>query len=174
MLKPTPFVRGHKIRNTGRTRFKKGDKPWNVGKKMPYTKARKEYDDRQRGVTKPKPKNFSETMRKVNPPIGRKISSGGYVYIYQPEYSGSCKKVAGYGYIQEHRYLLGRLLGRVLTSTEKVHHLNGVKSDNRIENLVLCASTKEHNLIHHRMELFVYGLIKDGRVYYDGEEFKIR
>lgn len=68
----------------------------------------------------------------------------GYVLVkIQPDnlYYSMARKT---GYIYEHRYVVAQHLGRLLTSIEVVHHKNGIKTDNRIENLELMSSRAEH------------------------------
>ncbi len=64
---------------------------------------------------------------------GRIKDKYGYVQIWMPKHPNA--KLAGY--IHEHRLVMANYLGRPLTSNEFVHHRNGIKDDNRLENLEL-------------------------------------
>jgi hypothetical protein len=60
----------------------------------------------------------------------RIITVQGYVMIYAPDHSSRKS-----GQALEHRIVMEKHIGRHLTNQETVHHINGNKSDNRIENL---------------------------------------
>ena len=57
-------------------------------------------------------------------------------------------------WIFEHKYLVSRHIGRELTKEEVVHHISGVKSDNRLSNLFLFPNQKEHRKFENKVKQF--------------------
>lgn len=57
----------------------------------------------------------------------------GYIWVYVHGHPNAGQD----GRILEHRYVMSQTLGRPLWENENVHHKNGVKNDNRSENLEL-------------------------------------
>lgn len=79
--------------------------------------------------------------------IGGRRLFNGYILVYQPEHphpNGGGRNNC----VFEHRLVMEKHLGRFLTKKEIVHHVNGIKTDNRIENLELTTPSK-HIKEHH-------------------------
>src|SRR5260370_41378730 len=64
----------------------------------------------------------------------RQSSPRGYIYAKAPEHPRGTRNN---GYVFEHILVMEALLGRFLLPGENVHHRNGVRTDNRRENLEL-------------------------------------
>jgi len=75
---------------------------------------------------------------------GREVTKFGYVLIYSPNHPKAHKNK-----VFEHIIIMEGHIGRHLLEEERIHHINGNKEDNSVENLILCNSQSEHIKLYH-------------------------
>jgi hypothetical protein len=99
--------------------------------------------------------NIGKSSRGRTMPKGEKSSGwkGGryttkrdkYIFVYCPEHPFAKRGgKGGGGYVLEHRLVMEKQIGRYLTKEEDVHHKNGIKNDNRVENLMLISHNQHY------------------------------
>ena len=80
---------------------------------------------------------YANPDTKVN--TGVKLDKVGYVQVRTISGNGNKSK-----YTYQHRLVMEELLGRPLLPGETVHHKNGIKNDNRPENLELWSQAQPY------------------------------
>lgn len=77
---------------------------------------------------------------------GKNKNNKGYIHVWVPKDNPYYLMTKGRrGRILEHRLNMAEHLGRCLERGEVVHHKNGIRHDNRIENLELISCKGKHN-----------------------------
>ncbi len=128
------FTKGHSLG------FKKGNIPRNKGKKgFKHSQETREKISRNR-----KNKCLGSDNPRWNG--GKRHTERGYIWVMDKNHP----KETYDGYVYEHRKIMEKDLDRYLYDEEVVHHINGDKSDNRIENLMLFENHREHWRFHNR------------------------
>lgn len=127
----TPEFR-RKLSIAQKQRFARGDRQWNTGKKLT-------------------PEHIEKIARYSRGAANARWRGGrilvrpeGYVAVYSP---GHPRPNRG-NYVYEHRLVMESHLGRYLQPDEIVHHINGDRADNRLENLQLLNGHGEHASLH--------------------------
>jgi len=72
---------------------------------------------------------------------GGRHKENGYVMVWNPKHPNA-KGGHNKSYVAEHRMVMSDYLGRPLLRSEQVHHRNGDRADNRIENLELWSTSQ--------------------------------
>lgn len=78
---------------------------------------------------------------------GGRLEDRGYIEVKLKPDDFFYSMVGHQGYVLEHRLVMAKHLGRCLQPFEFIHHKNGIKNDNRIENLEL--TTVGSHIIEH-------------------------
>ena len=75
---------------------------------------------------------------------GKRVHDEGYILIYKPKHPSAING----RYVFEHRFVMEKHLERYLKPKEVVHHINGIKTDNRIKNLKIMSHSR-HFILHN-------------------------
>ena len=75
---------------------------------------------------------------------GGLLKNNGYIYILNHQHPSSDNK----GYIARTHLIAEKIINRFLKKSEVIHHINGIKNDDRPENLYLFSSQSNHIKFH--------------------------
>lgn len=130
-------MRGFRNKDGSKLGFQKGHTSWLKGKHPEYMQGKNHFNWKN----------------------GKNKTSKEYIYIFSPNHPHKTKRK----YVMEHRLIIEKQIGRFLKPKEISHHINEVKNDNRIENLMLFVNNGYHIAFHKFGRCNSKGIIFDGR-----------
>lgn len=94
----------------------------------------------------PKPKNAHTFQKRENSYNwkGGKVINRGYIILLKPDHPFCDSN----GYIREHKFIIEQYIGRYPSNKESIHHINEIKTDNTITNLICFSSESAHQRFH--------------------------
>jgi endogenous inhibitor of DNA gyrase (YacG/DUF329 family) len=117
--------------------FKKGHKDFNtlesIEKNRKAHLGKKHNEESKQKMGKAKERNKNPNWK------NGVVKSGGYIWILKPNHLKANGK-----YVKRASLVAEKHLGRLLTKQEVIHHINGIKDDDRPENLYLFSSNSGH------------------------------
>jgi len=131
----------NKIKKSKIDRLRKIKEERDLANKLEQLKRFEENNVLVAQVDEHHPSNKERSMWKIE----KIINKGDYLYAVVKNHPYASK----YGYVLLHRIIIENHLKRLLNSNEIVHHKNGDRFDNRIENLEVMNS-KEHNKLRSK------------------------
>ncbi len=117
----------------------------------------------RRGKTSPLKGKIFPTKRKerhISWKGGRYVSSDGYWVVY----------VSSKEYKKEHILIMEESLGRKMEIGEQVHHIDGNKLNNNLENLYVVKNNSEHKKLHQQLQRFAFSMVESGDIKFDREK----
>lgn len=99
------------------------------------------------------------------------INHHGYVEVYLGKTDPSGLRKDKY-YLQ-HRLVVEAAMDRKLTDGEIVHHIDGDKTNNKLENLYVCSSLSAHRDIHNSLESLAFHLHALGIIEFINGEYRL-
>ena len=98
---------------------------------------------------------------------GRFVDKWGYVMLR------TSNKPGAMAYTPEHVLVAEKMLGRKIRKGEMVHHINGLKSDNREGNLAVFSSRRAHKNCHVELERLAMNLVRSGHIVFRDDSYTL-
>ena len=111
-------------------------------------------------------KETAKVLAKKAEERGEKFDRG-----YKEIYVGNNYPFRESKWVREHILVIEEQIGKRIPKGMVVHHIDGDKRNNNLDNLLLC-KVEEHNNCHAKIEQLVFELYKDGIVGFDKDSKK--